>query len=181
MRQATARSGRFPRLITACVLSVFFVAALGGCGSSSSQASKAERLSESEYAGKLLEIENSFYGPASKLYTDIVLFDPASSTPNLAGSVCAESTHEFAGMLHDVVDSVTTLTPPADVEGLQKRFLDEARVSVAVVDQAVRDVETGQLSCGRDMNARIYGLPSTDRAEAVLEELSAKGYLPSGD
>jgi hypothetical protein len=45
------------------------------------------------------------------------------------------------------------------------------------VDKAVRDVETGKVSCGRPMNSRIYGLPSTQRAVDVLDELKPEGYV----
>lgn len=162
-------------LVASSVLVAFCVA---GCGSSDS---KTQRLSPSEYSQKLMEISERYSPNASRLFTDLVLFAPASGTPDLVGPACADSARKFAGILHDIVDSVAALTPPKDVEELQSRFLKEAQVSVAVVDEAARDVEAGRLSCGRDMNARIYGLPSTDQAEAVLNELSEKGYLPAGD
>ena len=40
----------------------------------------------------------------------------------------------------------------------------------------MRDVQAGSLKCGMPMNRRIYGLPSTLRAQRVLEEFGELGY-----
>jgi hypothetical protein len=31
---------------------------------------------------------------------------------------------------------------------------------------------------GSDLNVRIYGLPSTERAERIISEVQDRGYLP---
>jgi hypothetical protein len=59
----------------------------------------------------------------------------------------------------------------------RRSFVSAAKESVRAVDIAVRDVETGKVSCGRPMNSRIYGLPSTQRAVDVLDELKPEGYV----
>ena len=65
----------------------------------------------------------------------------------------------------------------ANAGSLQHRFVSAAKESVRAVDIAVRDVETGKVSCDRPMNSRIYGLPSTQRAVDVLDELKPEGYV----
>lgn len=75
------------------------------------------------------------------------------------------------------MNRVDTLRAPREVQSLQDEFVDAARESVAAVGQAAEAVEAGNLSCGTAMNHRIYGLPSTTRAEHVLEELGRKGYV----
>jgi hypothetical protein len=69
----------------------------------------------------------------------------------------------------------TTLSTSA---GLQTRFLAAARASVDEVGEAAADIQRGLLSCGQPLNQRIYGLPSTDRAELVLGEYRKRGYFP---
>ena len=85
-------------------------------------------------------------------------------------------TRRFHRSIGEIVDEVAALSPPRDAEGIQRRFVSAARVSVGVVGRAARDVEAGRLRCGRPMNRRIYGLPSTRRAEQALSELADKGY-----
>ena len=46
------------------------------------------------------------------------------------------------------------------------------------VGEAAADVQRDLLSCGQPLNDRIYGLPSTNRAELVLSEYQKRGYFP---
>ena len=81
-------------------------------------------------------------------------------------------------MLKEIVGRVEALRPPLEVGGLQTRFLAAARSSVDEVGEAATDVQRGLLSCGQPLNQRIYGLPSTHRAELVLSEYRDRGYFP---
>jgi hypothetical protein len=63
------------------------------------------------------------------------------------------------------------------VADLQRRFVSAARESADLVGRAAGDATAGRLRCGRQMNRRIYGLPSTDRIDRMLIELREKGYI----
>jgi hypothetical protein len=76
-----------------------------------------------------------------------------------------------------LVDRVEGLSPPEEVAQLQRQFVDDARESIWTVGEAADEVGAGTLHCGRSMNRRIYGLPSTERAEAVLGEYAKRGYV----
>jgi hypothetical protein len=77
--------------------------------------------------------------------------------------------------LHNIVVAVASLRPPRAIQSLQDRFLSAARQTVEEVDDAVKNVQAGTLSCGMPMSRRIYGLPSTLRTQKVLDELG-KSY-----
>jgi hypothetical protein len=83
---------------------------------------------------------------------------------------------DFDQNLHDIVGQFASLRPPPAVQALQDRFVSAARQSIEAVDAVKRDVQDGSLTCGMPMNRRIYGLPSTLRAEQVLQEFGEKGY-----
>lgn len=169
---------RYFRAVLLIPFAVVLVISVSGCGSSSSQ---QQRLSKSEYQQKLLEIMRSQAArEASALFGEIVLGDPVTGPIELRGRACSKSAREFAGSIHEIVDSVAALKPPRKIEVLQSRFLKDAEVSVAKVDEAARDAEAGQLACGRDMNKRIYGLPSTLRAEATVALIEKEGYFVFG-
>jgi hypothetical protein len=85
--------------------------------------------------------------------------------------------HAFEGRLDTIVDDVDDLEPPKEVQGLQDEFVDAAHATIAAVHVARQDVEAGRLRCGTPLNQRIYGLPSTERAEQVLMDLGRKGYV----
>jgi hypothetical protein len=129
------------------------------------------RLSKAEYEAAVLGIVRDLQPEANHLYFDIV----ANEYPL---EECATKTARFHGVLKKIVDRVEALRPPSDVAGLQTRFLAAARMSVDEVGEAAADVSGGRLSCGQPLNQRIYGLPSTDRAEAVLSEYRDRGYFP---
>jgi hypothetical protein len=135
-----------------------------GCGGDS-------RLSKTEYETAVLGIVRDLEPEASHLFFDIVANDYALKE-------CATKTSRFHGVLKEIVDRVEAVRPPSEVADLQTRFIAAARISVDEVDQAAADVRRGRLSCGRPLNLRIYGLPSTDRAQAVLREYRERGYFP---
>jgi hypothetical protein len=137
-----------------------------GCGSSN------ERMSRAEYLQRLRAIEA---GPraseAGALFFKLVV------EPGLSRNPCATQARRFHDDLDAIVDEVASLEPPTDVQELQDRFVAAARRSVGAVGRAAGDAEAGRLRCGTAMNERIYGLPSTQRAEEVLQELARKGYV----
>lgn len=90
---------------------------------------------------------------------------------------CKQDATRFHETLEEIVDRIEALRPPAEVEELHRAFLVHAHESVAEVGRAVEDVRGGSLACGLDLNRRIYGLPSTQRAEDVVSELHELGYL----
>jgi hypothetical protein len=128
-------------------------------------------LSKEEYEREVLSLVEGPGNEASVLYTAIVIgLIPADE--------CTSKTARFHEVLEGIVDEVEQLRPPSDVAELQAKFLVAAHESLAEVGRAAADVENGKLSCGIDLNRRIYGLPSTDRAERVLSEVHELGYLP---
>jgi hypothetical protein len=129
-------------------------------------------MTKSAYLAKLRAIEA---GPpasdAGRLFFELVV------EPGLPRAECASRATRFHADLEQIVREVGSLRPPAEVQRLQDRFVAAARESVAAVARAARAARAGTLSCGRQMNSRIYGLPSTRRAEAVLRLLAKKGYV----
>jgi hypothetical protein len=91
---------------------------------------------------------------------------------------CLSKGRQFASNLHGILSQIEGLDPPPEAAPLQTRFLVAARTPVATVDDAVAELEAGTLECGAALNSRIYGLESTERAEAALDELSSLGYAP---
>jgi hypothetical protein len=157
------RLSLFPTLLAAGSL-------LAGCGSGE-HARQGPRLTHDQYLQKLREIEaGSDARSASRLFFELVI-DPA-----LPKETCLARARDFDENLHNIVDEFAALRPPRPVQSLQERFLSAARESIESVDDAVGDVENGSLSCGMPMNRRIYGLPSTERAQQMLQEFRAKGY-----
>jgi hypothetical protein len=149
------------RSLAALLAAVAMVAA--GCGS--------DRLSKQEYLQRLQTLDSGANARVSTLFLAVVVEDP-----QLDRAACVKRTRELHRRLEEVLDAVDKLRAPGDVEGLQDEFVDAARESAATVSRAADDVERGALSCGRPMNARIYGLASTERARRVLDELGRKGY-----
>jgi len=136
------------------LLALCFV--VGGCGSSESP-----RLSHDEYLQRIREITSDQAArTASRLFIKLVV------EPGLPASTCGST----ARLFHSNVDE-------NDVADLQRRFISAARESSDLVGRAAADATAGRLRCGRPMNRRIYGLPSTDRIDRMLIELREKGYI----
>jgi hypothetical protein len=137
---------------------------VAGCGS--------ERLGKREYLDRLRVIESG-----AQARDAVRLFDSVVVDPPLARPECAAKLAELEGRLDEIVSDVDELRPPRDVQKLQDEFVEAARDSISMVGKASDDARSGQLSCGRPVNRRIYGLESTQRAREVLQELGRKGYI----
>jgi hypothetical protein len=146
-------------------LALIVILVLAGCGGGE------QHLSKPEYEAEVLRIARELEPPATRLFFDVVANDYPRAT-------CAAKKERFHGMLSEIVDRVEALDPPDEVAGLQRRFLAAAQGSVHAVGEAANDARAGRLSCGMPLNRRIYGLPSTRRAEAVLAEFQQRGYFP---
>jgi hypothetical protein len=147
---------------------VVAVACLGGCGGSGG----AKRLDRQEYLQQIRDIAaGDDAQTASRLFIKLVV------DPPLPQGVCRERARDFHDALDRIVDAVDQLNPPADMVALQRQFVAAARQSVRTVGQEVDAVRAGKLRCGSAMNRRIYGLASTERAEAVLREYARHGYV----
>lgn len=140
---------------------------LVSCGGGQSDAP----LSKEKYEREVLALVEGPGNEASVLYSAIVI-------GLIPPDECRSKAARFHEVLEGIVDEVEQLRPPSEVAELQAQFLVAAHESVDEVGRAVADVESGKLSCGIDLNRRIYGLPSTDRAEQVLSEVRDLGYLP---
>ena len=105
-----------------------------------------------------------------QLYTEL------AGSASLSQPDCADKARAFHGELAKLVARVDRLRPPRDVERLHEQFLDAARVSVAEIGRLADEVGRGKVRCGEEYNARAYGLPSTERAERVVQELGRRGY-----
>lgn len=139
---------------------------MAGCGSGS-----PARLSDDQYLQRMREIEaGGDARSATQLFLKLVI------EPGLPKETCLARAREFDDNLHNLVAEFASLRPPRTVQSLQDRFVSAARQSLESVDGAVRDVQAGSLKCGMPMNRRIYGLPSTLRAQRVLEEFGELGY-----
>ena len=158
--QVEVKALRALLVIAVCVVGL----SLPGCGGDS-------RLSKTEYEAAVLGIVRDLEPEAVRLFFDIV----ANDYPRRE---CATKTARFHGVLEKIVDRVEALRPPLEVAALQTRFLAAARTSVDEVGKAAADVRGGRLSCGQPLNGRIYGLPSTERAERLLDEYRKRGYFP---
>jgi len=129
-----------------------------------------EPLSKAEYEREALALAEGKGSEAAGLFFEIV-------TGLIPPDECKVKATRFHETLEEIVAEIERLRPPQEVADLQRDFLVTARESVADVGRAVEDVQEGDLSCGFDLNKRIYGLPSTDRAEAIVSEYHELGYL----
>ena len=139
---------------------------LAGCGGQ-------DRLSSGEYQDRITSISLSS-GKATQLYGDLVV-------ERLPRSECSAKARDFHHELARIVDEVDALEPPTEVERLHDDFVTAAHESVERVEELAAEVEDGELQCGEPFNAKAYGLPSTDRAERILDQLEANGYFIRGD
>jgi len=157
---------------------------LGGCGrndaptgqeSPAPQPSQGPVLTHEQYQQAIIAILNSDdMRSASRLFTDTVATEHGLAQ-------CTEKVRSFHGHLRSIVSEVEQLRPPADAVEGQRDFLAGAAESVRLVGVAADDVDTGTLTCGRELNKRIYGLASTERAEAALSKLEKSGYFFGGE
>lgn len=87
----------------------------------------------------------------------------------------------FYDEVHDLVERVAALNPPADVASIQGEFVAAARQSVDEVGTIRGQVKAGEVSCGQQVNDLLYGMPSSDRAERAISDLEKQGYFVFGE
>lgn len=155
---------------------MFWIAALAvaGCGGEDGeQEQKRELLSKSEYQAAILDVVDDASAPTS-LYTDLVV----RSRPK---DECERMMASFRDDVNRLVERVAALDPPSEVASIQDDFVAAARRSVNRVGAIQRQVAAGEVSCGRQLNDLLYGMPSSDRAQRAISELERHGYFVSGD
>lgn len=154
-----------------------------GCGGQSAPALQQQThtptptagLSHDEYQRAILKIVSGEDSrEAGRLFYDVVGKDYDART-------CAAHVTGLQQHLEAILDQVEQLAAPADAAAAQHAFLPPARESARLVGVAASDAAAGRLRCGPDMNHRIYGMPSTRRAEAAIADLERAGYLVFGD
>lgn len=139
----------------------------GGCGGASSRP-----LSKEDYVAKIRALESSdTVLEATNAYTDM------AGGKQLTQSECADDARMLHSDLQTIVDEVDALRAPSDVQALQDRFVAAGQETVDTVGGLADEIGKGDLVCGEPFNRRAYGLPSTTRAEAVIEELGRRGYI----
>jgi hypothetical protein len=146
---------------------VCVVLILAGCGGGTDGP-----LSHDDYQAKLTAIVVGAE-PAGRLFSKVVYQDP--DHPNTVEE-CGRKVAQLRDELQRIVDEVADLSPPADAAESQRRFLANARISVASVGRTADAAARGDVHCGGEVNRRIYGLPSTERAEAAIMALEQRGY-----
>jgi hypothetical protein len=146
------------------------LAVVTGCGRSGQQ---EKPLTKEGYQLSIQDV-NSGSQLAVQLFGELV-------TGPRPQAECAAKAQAFQRELERIVAEVEALSPPDDVADLQAELLDAARESVDTVGDAVERVEAGELSCGEELNAEIYGLACTERAERALGGIESKGYVIFGE
>lgn len=164
-------------LLRTILVTLSATALLGACGGTPDRLNQSDEqpsLTKVEYQKAIWEIRG---GPdssrASQLYSAVV--------GDLPKEQCSEQTQALHDHLAAVTSKIAALRPPADAVAAQRQFLDAANESVRLVGVAADDVEQGTLTCGRPMNDRIYGMPSTKRAEEAIQDLEKLGYTVLGN
>lgn len=143
-----------------------------GAGGSSDQTSGGDgpRLSKRGYERAVAEIvESRPVREAQRLFFKLAAGDV---TPE----ACKVETRVFVRDVGMGIDAVAMLRPPAEVAGLQARILVAGRESERALRRLADDVAAGRVRCGPEWNRRAYGLPSTNRAVAILAEYARRGY-----
>ncbi len=143
---------------------------LAGCGGGDDQ--QQGPLSKSEYQAAIQGIVRASAAPTS-LYTDLVV----GSRPQ---EECASMMGTFHDEVSDLVERIAALDPPTDVASIQVDFVSAARQSVDQVGEIRDQVDASKVSCGRELNDRLYGMPSSDRADQAISELEKRGYVVFG-
>jgi hypothetical protein len=94
---------------------------------------------------------------------------------------CSRLMWDFTGEVGRLLGRVAGLDAPPAVAGIQRDFLDAAQQSWERLEQVGAAVAAGRVRCGRDLNDRIYGMPSTERAERAIDRLERRGYRVFGE
>jgi hypothetical protein len=128
----------------------------------------ATPLSREEYQGALFGLLEQASGLAGD-YTQLVV----RRRPRAA---CARMLRRFIRRLYTLAEKAAAMHPPADAAEVHRRTVRAGQDSLATVMMALDSVNSGDVSCGRELNSRLYGLPSTKRMEAGMRELERLGY-----
>jgi hypothetical protein len=154
-------------------------ALLGGCGETDGAPPGQEvaqvRLTHSQYQD---EIQTILRSEDSRLASSL-FFDTVANGYDT--EECSAKVRRFHDRLGSIIRQVEDLEPPSDAHDAQRDFLAEAKESVRLVGVAADDVGKSRLTCGQPLNKRIYGMPSTRRAEDALATLEERGYVIFGD
>ena len=94
---------------------------------------------------------------------------------------CSRLMRNFTGRVGQLLGRVAGLDPPPAVAGIQREFLVAAWSSWRRLEKIGGDVTTGRVRCGDDLNNRIYGMPSTERADRAIARLERRGYRVFGE
>jgi hypothetical protein len=150
---------------------------LAGCGGSGSGGSSegttgddGPRLSKRGYERAVAKIVES---PGVR-EADLLFYRLAAG--DVTPEQCRVKTRQFVRDVEKGIDAVAKLDSPAEVAGLQARFVIAARETETKLRRLARDVSAGKVRCGPEWNHRAYGLPSTNRAVAILAEYGRRGY-----
>ena len=163
------------RSVVTGVLVVGLLVGCGGTGRADSREQAASgdgpRLSKRQYERAVAEIiESQPVREADRLFFKLAAGD-------VTADECTTETGRFVRDVGSGIDAVARLNPPLEVAGLQARIVVAGRESQRQLQQLAEDVAAGKVSCGPQWNRRAYGLPSTDRAVAILAEYARRGYL----
>ncbi len=155
----------------AVVASVTAVAACG-CGGEEDSAGEG-RLTKAEYQAEILAVIEDSAEPTG-LYTDLVV---ESRPPER----CAEGVAALEDQVGGLIDRIAALRPPAEVQAVHADFIAAARISVDRIGAVRERVAVGDVSCGRELNDELYGLPSSNEAERAIARLERRGYYVYGE
>jgi hypothetical protein len=153
-------------LLIACAI------AAAGCGGDNDDTNR-ERLTMREYQAAILDILGDA-PKATAAYGDVV-------AERLPRQECARGVRALHEQTRKLIDRVASLRPPQAVAGLQDEFVAAANESLDRVQAVGDEVDAGEVSCGQQVNNKIYGLPSSDRAERAIGQLEARGYHVVGE
>ena len=154
---------------------VALVAACGaGGGDPSAKPDQGAALTHEQYQQAIQQIVGGADArEATRLFTDAVATE-------YKGKECSTRVVALQSHLRSVVERAAGLDAPPDAADAQGAFVAAAQESVRLVGVAAADVASGKLTCGAVLNRRIYGMPSTRRAEAALTRLEKSGYVILG-
>jgi hypothetical protein len=154
----------WPRLMV-----VWWVAVLvaSGCGGSD------EPLSKADFQDEILAVIDDAAEP-TRLYTELVV----ESRPR---EECAAGIATLEEQVDTLVDRISALRPPAQVQAIHDDFVAAARTSVDRVGDVREDFAAGEVSCGDELNQELYGMRSTREAERAIARLEAQGYFVFGE
>lgn len=164
---------RVGKSLVVALVAVTSVLAAAGCGrdDDSRRPSETEdvRLTKQEYVQRARTIQLRAYRELAPVFSELV-------GERLSHDRCSRRAQFFHSRIERALDRVAALEPPEEVAELQDRFLAAANRSANQIGEVVEEVRRGRLSCGRALNDRIYGLPSTEQAQRVLREFDQRGY-----